>query len=340
MYYKFIFLTLFLLIINLLLKKFNFLTDDPKESYHKLEKKSGTPLSGGIFLFLSLSSFYFINSNIFFNLNIIFLLSLLLILGIFSDINPNFSPKLRIFFQSIIIFFLVFLNTEILVLRTNINFLDFLLSYNIIKFLFTIFCIITLLNGFNFMDGVNGLVSGYLLIVLITLNFILQVNDFEYYLNDIIIIFIIFLIFNILGKSFFGDNGIYVLSIIISVIIIRSINNNQDLSPILAIALLWYPAIENLFTIIRRLNMGKPSYMPDKLHLHSLLYRKLNLNLKTIPFKYKNSLSGLVINIVLLPNFICAYFFYDKSVYLGAIVSLYIILYLAIYLFLSKTKNN
>jgi len=64
MYYKIIFLTLFLLIINLLLKKINFLVDDPKESYHKLEKKTGTPLSGGVFLFLSIGSFYLIDSNI------------------------------------------------------------------------------------------------------------------------------------------------------------------------------------------------------------------------------------------------------------------------------------
>ena len=340
MYYKFIYLTLFLLTINLLLIKINFLIDNPNESYHKLEKKSGTPLSGGIFLFLSVVSTYFIDSINFLNLNIIFLLFLFLILGIFSDVNPHFSPKLRILFQSIIIFFLVLLNSEILVLRTNINFLDYLLSYNIIKFLFTIFCIITLLNGLNFMDGVNGLVSGYLLTVLITLNLILQANNFEYYLNNIIIIFLIFFVFNILGKSFFGDNGIYVLSIIISIIIIKEINNNQNLSPILAVSFLWYPAIENLFTIIRRLNKGKLSYMPDKLHLHSLLYRKLNLNLKNIPFKYMNSLSGMIINIFLLPNFIFAYFFYDKSLYLGVVISLYIILYLATYFLLSKTSNN
>ena len=338
MYYKIIFLTLFLLIINLLLKKINFLIDDPKESYHKLEKKSGTPLSGGIFLFFSIISLYFIDLNIFFNLNIIFLLFLILILGIFSDVKKDFSPKLRIIFQSIVIFFLVFLNSEILILRTNINFLDFLLSYNLIKFLFTIFCIITLLNGFNFMDGVNGLVSGYLLTLLITLHFILQGSGIEHYLNDIIIILLIFLIFNILGKSFLGDNGIYISSIIISIIIIKITNNNQNISPILAVSLLWYPAIENLFTIVRRLIKGKYSYLPDKLHLHSLLLRKLNLN--NIPFKYKNSLSGLIINIFLLPNFIFAYFFYDKSLYLGIFISMYVVLYLIIYVFLSKTINN
>ena len=114
MYYKIIFLTLFLLIINLLLKKINFLIEDPKESYHKLEKKSGTPLSGGFFLFFSISSFYLIDFNIFFNSIIIFSLFLILILGIFSDIKEHFSPKLRMLFQLIIIFLshLIFINQK------------------------------------------------------------------------------------------------------------------------------------------------------------------------------------------------------------------------------------
>ncbi len=190
------------------------------------------------------------------------------------------------------------------------------------------------------MDGVNGLVSGYLLIVIITLAFILQEGNVEYYLNDFILISLIFFIFNISGKSFFGDNGIYILSIIISLIIIKVTNNNDNISPILAVSLLWYPAIENLFTIIRRLNKGKHSYLPDKLHLHSLLYKNLNLNLKNINFEFKNSLTGLIINIFLFPNFVFAYFFHDKSLYLGIVISLYVILYLVIYFLLSKTSNN
>ena len=340
MHYKIILLTLFLLILNLLLKKVNFLLDDPKTSYHKLEKRAGTPLSGGIFLLLGLIGLYFNNLNIFFNIGIIFLLFLILMLGIFSDIKKNFSPKIRIILQLLIIFLLVFNNNEIVVLKTNINLLDSLLTYDLIKFIFSIFCIITLLNGLNFMDGVNGLVTGYLLAILITLSFILKGSNIENYIQDIIIIFSIFFIFNVLGKSFLGDNGVYVSSMIISIVIIKIINSYQNISPILAVSLLWYPALENLFTILRRLTKDKLSYLPDKLHLHSLLFAKLNSNFKNIPFKYKNSLSGLIINILLLPNFIFAYYFYDKSFYLGIFVSLYLVIYLIIYFFLSKTINN
>tara|TARA_B100001741_G_C16343211_1_gene500483 strand:- start:139 stop:711 length:573 start_codon:yes stop_codon:yes gene_type:complete len=190
------------------------------------------------------------------------------------------------------------------------------------------------------MDGVNGLVTGYLLAILITLSFILKGSNIENYIQDIIIIFSIFFIFNVLGKSFLGDNGVYVSSMIISIVIIKIINSYQNISPILAVSLLWYPALENLFTILRRLTKDKLSYLPDKLHLHSLLFAKLNSNFKNIPFKYKNSLSGLIINILLLPNFIFAYYFYDKSFYLGIFVFLYLVIYLIVYFFLSKTINN
>ena len=65
----------------------------------------------------------------------------------------------------------VFLVTDnILINKTNIEFLDIVLQNQIARFIFTVFCVITLLNGFNFMDGVNALVSGYILSILIILN--------------------------------------------------------------------------------------------------------------------------------------------------------------------------
>ena len=48
MYYKIIILPIFLYLLNFFLIKLNFLVDNPEESYHKLEKKSGTPLSGSV----------------------------------------------------------------------------------------------------------------------------------------------------------------------------------------------------------------------------------------------------------------------------------------------------
>ena len=78
------------------------------------------------------------------------------------------------------------------------------------------------------------------------------------------------------------------------------------------------------------------TYLPDKLHLHSLIYRRLNINF----IKYKNSFSGILINILLLPNFIFSYLFYDNSLYLGMVVIIYITIYLIYSLLIKKFDDN
>ncbi len=332
MFYKILLFTLILYFINIILVKLLFLLDKPSESFHKIEKKNNIPLSGGLFIFFCLIFLSLMNSQFYIELKIFFFLSLILILGIFADIKSNFSPKVRIILQLFIIIFFVLINQEILINETNIEILDLLLTSEIGKYLFTIFCIITLLNGFNFMDGVNGFVSGYILLILVVLNLISLKVTSDYYYNELIYLFFIFFIFNIFGKSFLGDNGIYISSILLSYLVINLINLNISVSPILAVSLFWYPAIENLFTIIRRLTKKKLTYLPDKLHLHSLIYRRLNIKF----LKNKNSFTGILINICLFPNFIFSYLFYDNSLYLGFVVIIYISLYLISYSLLIK----
>ncbi|MAV56041.1 MAG: hypothetical protein CMI79_00700 [Candidatus Pelagibacter sp.] len=332
MQYKLIIFPIFLYLLNIFLVKYKFLIDDPTGSFHKIEKQTNIPLSGGIYILVCLSLLIITDSTLFIDFIFILFLILILILGIFSDIKKNFSPKLRIVFQLLIIISLVFYNQELLIEKTNIDFLDKLTSNNNAKFIFTIFCIITLLNGFNFMDGVNGLVSGYVLSILVVLSFIsYKISGiFDYY--EILLVFLIFFIFNIFGKSFLGDNGVYIASILLSYIVINFVNIKTTVSPIIAVSLFWYPAIENLFTILRRLFKKKVTYLPDKLHLHSLIYKRLNFtNLIN-----KNSFTGLIINIALIPNFIAAYLFFDSSFYLAVSVLIYVIIYIISYFVLIK----
>lgn len=332
MYYNLILLPIFLYLLNLFLVKLNFLVDDPSDSFHKIEKKKNIPLSGGIFIFFCIILNKIVRDEYFITPNLLIFFLLILILGIFSDIRKNFSPKLRIIYQLLIIIFLVTINQELLVDRTNIDFFDNLIQNKYAKIIFTVFCIITLLNGFNFMDGVNGLVTGYKLSILVVMSFISHKLFGLFYLNEIIFVFLIFFLFNIFGKSFLGDNGVYLSSILFSFIIINFINSNKIVSPILAISLFWYPAIENLFTILRRLSKKKMTYLPDKLHLHSLIYKKINFT----PNINKNSLTGLIINLALIPNFVASYFFFDNSFYLGILVLIYIIIYIISYKLLIK----
>ena len=59
--------------------------------------------------------------------------------------------------------------------------------------------------------------------------------------------------FNFFGKSFLGDSGTYSIGFLIAIISIKFAYENYSLiSPYFVASILWYPAIENLFSILRR----------------------------------------------------------------------------------------
>ena len=95
--------------------------------------------------------FYFSNYNHFLSL----FLFLIFVVGFISDINLLSSPKLRFLIQTIIvIFFIVLLDVK--VHQTKIYLLD-LRFYKIFTLnFFSIFCFLVLINGSNFIDGLNG----------------------------------------------------------------------------------------------------------------------------------------------------------------------------------------
>ena len=186
----------------------------------------------------------------------------------------------------------------------------------------------------------NCNVVGYYIVILIAV----LLSDFQTasFLPDtklILISFFIFYISNLFQKSFLGDNGTYVISLFMSLFIISFININKNISPLLALNLLWYPAFENLFTIVRRLNVNKKVYVADELHFHTLLkskVSKLNKNLKI-----SNSLTGLILNLIMSINIFISMKYYNDSKLLLTILLNNIIIYILIYfLFLSKKSQT
>lgn len=315
--------------INYIQYKFNFLLDIKLK--HKIKIKEKIPLSGGIYILVSIITcklFYDIDIST----NLLIILFLFFVLGFFSDTKPNFIPILRLLIQLILILLLIYIcNLEID--KSNIFFIDRFLSNNYFNILFTSICIIVLLNGSNFIDGVNTNLIGYCLIILL---FVSELNYFTN-INFIIITLAVFYIFNFFGKCFLGDNGVYVISILLSFIVINIINYN-NLNPIIAINLLWYPAFENLFSIIRRYVSSDKVDIADKKHLHSLLF--LILNKKKYLTKYSNSLSGLFINIYNFVSLGLSYKYLNNNQILICILVVNITLYLFTYFKLLNILSN
>ena len=112
------------------------------------------------------------------------------------------SAKKRLIFQFIIVLIFIISN-DIQIINTRVNLLEKLISNNYINYIFVCFCVLIVINGSNFFDGLNTLSTGYYLLItsiMIYLNF-MNVTVFQYlFLDNLLFILIIIYIYNLLNK--------------------------------------------------------------------------------------------------------------------------------------------
>ena len=324
-------------IIFYIFKKNHILIDKTFFSAHKKLINSplrSPPLCGGLIIFIC--SLFFFKESMFLNLFGL----LMLILGIFSDSNKISSPKIRLFLQVILLLSFVLL-IDLRINDIRVNFLNKLLNINLISIIFTIFCILVLINGSNFIDGLNTLLLGYYILVCSFLIFLS--NEYNLVLNQNINLFIIFLIviflFNFFGKFFLGDSGAYLISFYLAFFVIDFSTKNNSVSPYLICFLLWYPAFENLFSILRRTIKKKKVQEPDQNHLHQMIYNFLTKK-KLINYKIINTSTGLIINFFNIIMFLIFYKFYSKTDILVIGIMINIFVYLSLYFFIKKKLEH
>tara|TARA_B110001452_G_scaffold261597_1_gene260570 strand:- start:221 stop:1258 length:1038 start_codon:yes stop_codon:yes gene_type:complete len=324
-------------IIFYIFKKNHILIDKTFFSAHKKLINSplrSPPLCGGLIIFIC--SLFFFKETMFLNLFGL----LMLILGIFSDSNKISSPKIRLFLQVILLLSFVLL-IDLRINDIRVNFLNKLLNINLISIIFTIFCILVLINGSNFIDGLNTLLLGYYILVCSFLIFLS--NEYNLVLNQNINLFLIFLIviflFNFFGKFFLGDSGAYLISFYLAFFVIDFSTKNNSVSPYLICFLLWYPAFENLFSILRRTIKKKKVQEPDQNHLHQMIYNFLTKK-KLINYKIINTSTGLIINFFNIIMFLIFYKFYSKTDILVIGIMINIFVYLSLYFFIKKKLEH
>ena len=167
----FVFSLLLTLIINFIASKFNFLIYKPDLSHKENFKNKIFNTGGSIFLFYYLSiKFLQFEINEFYNL-LFFIL--IFTIGLFSDIK-NINANFRLIIISLFsIVYVVYTKNFIIDLKFDIlN--NLFLNYEIVAILFTSVCIVILINGVNFIDGVHGMVLLYSIIVLSVLNYFIK----------------------------------------------------------------------------------------------------------------------------------------------------------------------
>ena len=156
-YFLSLLLVLLILIVNIFLIKKNYLPSLSGDNHQKLTLNNSIPLSGGVYLIIIFFVLFYSQIGILF----FFIFSIFLI-GLLSDIKIINSAKLRITLQFIVISSVIIL-FDLKILSTRIDLFDKLLETNFINYLFVSFCILIIVNGSNFIDGLNTLVIGYYL---------------------------------------------------------------------------------------------------------------------------------------------------------------------------------
>ena len=330
-------LTFFLILVNNFFIKKNILISETGDKHQKFASKEKVPLTGGIFLFLSF--LFFFNDQI---LSFILFSFLILLLGIFSDLKQIKSALNRLVIQiSLVLSFVTF--NDLQLLNTKIYLLDNLLSYEVFNYLFVSFCILIVINGSNFFDGLNTLSLGYYLLITLVIYY-LELNNFiianEDFINYMLIILAISFLLNSINKIYLGDAGSYLLGFTFSIFLINIYIENPQISPFFIIVLLWYPSFETLFSIIRKNIMNKSPMKPDSNHLHQQIFYIVHKN-NTFNKFGSNLLSANLINLYNLIIFIISANFFSNSQIQVLLILLNLSLYTFIYfkLFITRYKK-
>ena len=253
----------------------------------KLHKKK-TPIIGGMILVINFSIIFiyqifflnnFLSSDLqnFDNLElfslIIFIYSYFF-LGLYDD-KYNLKPLKKLLISILIILITTFLNQNLIINNFTLSFYDKRIFLENSSIIFTIFCILILINALNFYDGVNGQSCLIFLVFFIYLLFRGDSNIF--YLFCILLILVV-MYANFRNMLFLGDSGIYLLSIILSISLIYEYNIHKNINYADEIFfLLLLPGFDLLrLTLNRSLNSRNP-FLGDRNHIHHLLIDKYSL---------------------------------------------------------------
>ncbi|MGM9516500.1 MraY family glycosyltransferase [Roseateles sp. DB2] len=199
--------------------------------------------------------------------------------GLMEDVTKRITPSWRMLALAVS----GVLGAELLGARishTAIPGLDELARLPLGSLLLAVFVVAGVGNSINIIDGFNGLASMCSIIMLT------GVAAVAFTVGDpwiggvaltVVAAVVGFFIWNYpMGLIFLGDGGAYFLGFVLAELSILLLVRNPAVSPLFPLLLCGYPVVETVFSMYRRkVVRGRPVGMPDGVHLHSLIYRRL-----------------------------------------------------------------
>jgi len=326
---------------SIILKKYNpkLLIDNQFNKPQAFHEKP-TSISGGFgifFSFLIIHSYLLIFQNVIYYEYLSFC-TLFFLLGFVDDLKVKIKPNTRLLIMFIFLILLIQQN-NLYIENTGIEFLNnWLLSSKIFSLFFMCLCFLFIINGANLIDGYNGLLGIHSLIIITNLFFInfFNENNLALLLFCAILILIIFLKFNFPKAALFlGDGGSYILGTFIAISVIKTSIDNPEISPFYFAILLCYLFFEVFFSFIRKLSTkGGNPLLPDKKHLHMLLYQILYK--KNKQKNRSNYTTSIIINVSYLLLTLPAIYFFKSNIF----CKYYLLTLILVYIFSYKITHE
>lgn len=238
------------------------------------------PLIGGIALFIGNLAYYALEWEQM-RLPILYLsaLTILLIIGVLDD-RFDISPFLRAGIQACLAGAMIYSGLSIESLGQLIA--PFSLEIGVLGVVLTVFITIGVINAFNMIDGIDGLLAGLSSVSFLGLGTLMWLDEqysLGYWCFGIVLILLPYALFNlsVFGakwKVFMGDSGSTLIGFtIIWILLLSTQGQGHPISPITGLWLIAVPLIDMVAIIFRRLRKGKSPFRPDRLHIHHLMMR-------------------------------------------------------------------
>jgi UDP-N-acetylmuramyl pentapeptide phosphotransferase/UDP-N-acetylglucosamine-1-phosphate transferase len=214
-----------------------------------------------------------------------FLLKLLLaaapamLAGLIEDLTKRVSVRVRLFATAASAVAAIWIVGAQLT-SLDMGFVDRFIAITPVALTITVFAVTGLTNAVNIIDGFNGLAAVVVGIMMLALGAIAgQVGDM--FVAHAAFVgagaLLGFLLINYpKGLLFLGDGGAYFAGFWLAEMAVLLVARNPVVNAWQVLAICAYPVVEVLFSIYRRkLLRGVSPGQPDRLHLHTLVYRRL-----------------------------------------------------------------
>ena len=267
-------------------------------------------------------------------------------MGLLEDLTKRVSPISRLAAAAISAL-LASLVLGTVIDRTDIWGIDWIASTATGAVLLAVLAISGISNAINIIDGFNGLASMCAEMIFLALAYVaFQVGDtlvFSLALAGAGAVLGFFVWNYPLGLIFLGDGGAYFVGFMAAVVALLLLQRNPQVSPLFPLLACIYPVFETLFSMYRRkVIRGGSMGIPDGLHLHSLIYRRLLRwaigRQDAAAMMKRNSRTAPYLWLLCMFAVVPAVLFWDDSRVLGGCIVLFAFAYVVLYVKIIRFK--